>query len=271
MRVDGLPDPAYPPGRSLGGAEIARIVVVDAATALDPGHRFDTVQALGGVSSATVSPPGYGLELCRVAVGARARLAWSESHGDEGVYVVSGAVEVDGRVCPEDGAVVVESGVPAALRAVEDAELVHVRQAGELSGGRGSLVHVVGPSGWAVSGREAGLETRWFTDSTCPTCAIALLHVRHDGADRRVRAHSHSQDEIIHVLAGSITLGSRVLGPGSSLCIPADVRYAFTGGPQGYAYLNYRAAASWMTFEPHSQPLLEGGVALGGEIVADLR
>jgi quercetin dioxygenase-like cupin family protein len=246
-------------------------VVVDAATAMEPGHRFDTVAVAGALRSATVSASGYGLQLCRVDMDPGASLAWTARHGDEGLYVVRGAVEVDGRVCPADGAVVVESGVAATLTAVQATQLVHLRSTGDAQAARGSLVHVVGPAGWAVSGREAGLETRWFTDSTCPTCSIALLHVRHDGADRRVRAHSHSQDEIIHMLSGSIALGSRVLGPGSSLCIPADVRYAFVGGARGYAYLNYRAAASWMTYEPRSAPVLEGGVALGGEIVADLR
>lgn len=247
-----------------------RIAAVESPP-LQPGHPFDTVAASAQVHAAAVSPDGYALQLCRVSMARGDTLAWDGAHGDEGVYVVSGAVAVDSRVCPQDGAVVVESGVAATLHAVEPSSLVHVRRATPPAPPRGVQVHVVGPGGWAVSGRDAGIDTRWFTDSTCPTCEIALLHVRHDGPDRRVRAHSHSADEIIHVLGGSIVLGSRVLGPGASLCIPGDVRYAFVGGPQGYAYLNYRAIASSMTFEPHSAALPEGGVALGGEIVADLR
>ena len=42
-----------------------------------------------------------------------APVAWGADHGGEGLYVVSGSLEVDSKVCLAGGAIVVESGVPA--------------------------------------------------------------------------------------------------------------------------------------------------------------
>ena len=54
-----------------------------------------------------------------------ATLEWSADHSDDGVYVVSGALEIDGRVVPADGALIVESGAACTARAVGPTEVVH--------------------------------------------------------------------------------------------------------------------------------------------------
>jgi quercetin dioxygenase-like cupin family protein len=55
-----------------------------------------------------------------------------------------------------------------------------------------------------------------------------------------VDVHSHASDEIIYVVKGSIELGSRSLGSGSSVFIAADTLYSFRAGPDGLHFLNFR-------------------------------
>ena len=82
--------------------------------------------------------------------------------------------------------------------------------------------------------------------------------------------HSHTQDELIHMVSGSITLGSRRVEPGDTLAIAADTRYGFRGDDAGFVFINYRRDASqqWLG---HDQPLLlEGGAANGLTPVMDV-
>ena len=52
--------------------------------------------------------------------------------------------------------------------------------------------------------------------------------------------HSHSQDEIIHILEGGFTIGKRELGPGHVMFIKADTQYKFDTGPDGVRFMNIR-------------------------------
>lgn len=54
--------------------------------------------------------------------------------------------------------------------------------------------------------------------------------------------HSHSEDEIIFVTAGSMRLGQKLVGPGTAIAIAADTLYSFTAGPDGLSFVNFRAA-----------------------------
>jgi hypothetical protein len=58
-----------------------------------------------------------------------------------------------------------------------------------------------------------------------------------------VLPHAHLVDEIIYVTSGEMRLGARVLGPGSSVYIPANTLYGFSAGPDGLTFLNFRAVA----------------------------
>ncbi len=55
------------------------------------------------------------------------------------------------------------------------------------------------------------------------------------------RPHAHSVDEIIVVTRGELHFGAQVYGAGSSVRIPAMTLYSFTAGPEGVAFLNFRA------------------------------
>lgn len=82
----------------------------------------------------------------------------------------------------------------------------------------------------------------------CPTCQV-WLHENHmpgmaggnlrEAAERGI--HSHSEDEIIFITAGTMRLGAKLVGPGTALAIAADTFYAFTPGPEGLSFINFRA------------------------------
>jgi hypothetical protein len=165
--------------------------------------------------------------------------------------------------------VVVEAGAVAhAVAGPEGATVVHTGRWSPVAHGKaGGHVHVVGPGGtWARE--EPGRASRFFADSTCPTCDLTLLYTSR-GGEYRSAPHSHSADELIHVLAGQIVVGRNVLGPGATVAVAADRRYAFHS--PGFAFLNYRAGPSAQTVGRSAAPVPEGGEVHGFTPVMDLR
>ncbi len=249
-----------------------------AAAEADP--TFGPVSGLSSVRM--LSPDGYALWLCVLEVAAGTALRWPATHGEEGLYVLSGELRVGGASCAQGGAVVVESDVAVTAQVSKPGRLVHVgsRIAEPPSGGElgpaapgGHGVHVVGPNGWFVSGSEDRTVARWFADSTCPTCRIALFDVTSDETPERARAHTHSADEIIYILAGRMRLGKRLLGPGTSLCISGGTRYAQGAGPGGCSFLNYRRDTSQQQYYGPGEPdylLPETALGRGGHVVGDV-
>ncbi|HRE00277.1 MAG TPA: hypothetical protein PLV68_03200, partial [Ilumatobacteraceae bacterium] len=136
----------------------------------------------------------------------------------------------------------------------------------------GHGVHVVGPGGMFQSGEREGVHAVWYADSTCPTCRCQLLEVTappdHGG---RGKAHSHSEDEIIYLLDGGVSLGAYTLGADTSLCIPGDIRYALAGAASGHRFLNFRRDVSEQIYDRAAPPLLETGLARGGRATGDVR
>jgi hypothetical protein len=114
----------------------------------------------------------------------------------------------------------------------------------------------------------------WFADSTCPTCRIALFTVFNDKAGPKGgKPHIHTADEIIYVVEGSMRFGSYELGPDTSICIPANVRYGQSAGDNGCKFLNFRRDTSLQYyFEKGVEPVAlgEGGLARGGREVGDV-
>jgi quercetin dioxygenase-like cupin family protein len=240
---------------------VSRGIFFVAADEVEPSDLYGS-----GIEARLVSPADFPLWLVRAELAPGDRIAWGSDHGDEAVYVVSGGVEVDGRACPAGGSVVVEAGVAAELVAPSGAELVHVGRHGGPTDG-GETVHVVGPGG-TYSRVGEGKDTRYFADSECPTCDVTLFTtgraMRHESP-----AHSHSADELLHVLDGEIVVGRRHLGPGTTIAIHADRRYAFHSA--GFTFLNYRPTLATMTVDRAAPPIEEGPRAHGFDLVMDLR
>ncbi len=80
--------------------------------------------------SRRVSPEPYSIWMVISELEDGGTIEWDERHGDDGVYVMSGALDVDGAQCaaarcPADGALIVESGVVCTARAVGVTSIVH--------------------------------------------------------------------------------------------------------------------------------------------------
>ncbi len=241
-------------------------VIHGAETTPAHGYPTATVTITGDHTARRVSPQGVSLWLVTAELAAGAEMRWGNEHGDEAVYVRSGSLAIDGRTCPADGAVIVEAGVTACATAASDTSIVHVGPTDPVppsSGLRGPAdtagrgVRVVGPGGlWATVNDTQ--RTRFFSDASAHTNRVWLL-----STDRPQRfessAHSHSQDELIHVLRGEIRVGRRVIGVGDTLWVAADRHYKLYSGDEGVHFINYRRDASVMTSPNYDGPLLEAG------------
>jgi hypothetical protein len=200
-------------------------------------------------------------------------LRWPERHGEEALYVLDGAVVVDGRTVPAGGAMVLHADAACELTAAAGgARLAHFSAgpgAGSPVEGPAEPYHLLGPGGWYRSGSPGGSQATWFADSTCPACDVTLLRVERDTPGNRGRAHSHSADEILFLVEGGIRLGAHEVPTGHAAFVPADTRYAVTCGPVKHGFLNYRARASLQRYEGDAEPMVENGLGRGGDVVGD--
>jgi hypothetical protein len=244
----------------------------------EPGYAAPSVVARGNCKSRMVSPREFSLWSLTAELDAGVELEWSSEHGDEAVYVQQGSLTIDGRVCPTDGALILEAGVPAVVRATEPTTVVHFGPwdptppstgAYGPPAEEGRTVHVVGPGG-TFSLIEPGRASKFYADSTFPTSRITLLYTSRD--DQYLsRPHSHSEDEIIFLLKGEIQVGQTTLKEGYALGIAGDRRYRFKGGEHGFGFLNYRRDVSYMSTDKDTPPFLEGGALHNFNEVMDLR
>ncbi|HKA03127.1 MAG TPA: hypothetical protein VKD67_02325 [Acidimicrobiales bacterium] len=203
----------------------------------------------GAIRSGIAHPAAFDLWVVDALLPAGASLQWGTDHGDEAIVVLAGAVDVLGESCPVGTAIVVEAGAAATLRSDGPAILVHFgRHEPALVGRPGAGVHVVGPGparGTDVTRPEGSMSAGYYLDSTCGTCDLTLLRTSGVGVIRG-SSHSHSQDELIRVLAGELHFGPHVAGAGMTAAIPADRRYAFRASAP-FTFLNYRAGPSSIT------------------------
>jgi quercetin dioxygenase-like cupin family protein len=262
---------------------MAKFTTIDRA-AVGPSTTYQVPRrASGVVASRRLSPEGYSLWLCDTELADGGTITWDGVHGDDGLYVLDGELEVggggEGRRCPKDGAVLVESGVATTVRAVGPTRVAHFGCAADDPPTDGLLgpaavdghgVHVYGPGGRFLSGKREGVHAVWYADATCDTCRAQLLKVTSHPSDRNT-AHHHSQDEIIYLIAGTMRLGAYELGAGTALSIPANARYAPKAADGGHVFLNFRRDVSEQVYARSEPALLETALSRGGELVDDLR
>ena len=241
-----------------------RIVVLDYA---EPSHAYPatTCTVTGKVTAA------LGLGHTQWSVTARldkdAELVWGDLHGDEAVYVLEGCLELEGQRCAARSALIVEAGAAGRARALEPTRIVHFGPTDPTPPAKG-LFGPADPAGHRIRivdedhsnpARHVGpdgtvYDLRFYADSTAPTCRLALFGMTADRASDAA-VHSHTQDEIIHVLRGEIHVGRLVIGSGMSIAVQADQRYGFTA-PGPVEFLNYRCDVSHVIHPPNA-PILE--------------
>ena len=222
----------------------------------------------GPSRSRRVSPDDFSLWLVLASIDGPARLRWDEDHGDEALFVKAGSLRVGDRVCATGGVLVVESGVALDVTVDEPAEIVHFGPTAHTppdDGPRGApaadghRAHVIGPRGYSAR-EEPTHATRQYANATCPTCRINLFQSSRSEKYRSA-AHSHTQDELIHMLGGELVVGGERARPGDTLAVAAGSIYGFQTGDDGYRFLNYSAdASSYVPARPGPSKVLQNPV-----------
>lgn len=98
------------------------------------------------------------------------------------------------------------------------------------------------PRTYAMGGNE-GVGGALHADAHDPTPNVWLHENDYAVADKETALHSHSEDEVLFVRAGSVRIGNRLFGPGTALAIAADTLYEFWSGPDGLSFVNFRATS----------------------------
>ena len=190
------------------------------------------------------------LRLHRLAPGARLQL--SAGYTDLSVYIWKGTVEAGATRLEARSSAIVEGG--AALTVVagkEGASLLafHLGE-GEGDGRSAGRVHLLPhervPRTAAMGGNE-GIGGALHADAHLPTPQVWLHENDYAMADKETAVHSHSEDEVIFVRAGSVRLGNRLYGPGTALAIAANTKYGFFSGPDGLSFVNFRGSSPTYT------------------------
>lgn len=245
-------------------------VLVDEHTTTTKGYPHWSGSAEGVREASVARPEGYEMWAIDAFLEDGAELTWPSTHGEEGVYLIEGLLEVDGRRCEARGAIIVESDAPATVKALAPSRILHVgsdvaeppdNPVFGKPAEDGHTVHVVSPSGLFVGTVEADdgvtMGGELFADSTCDTCRINFFRVWSDGPSV-TESHEHTEDELIHVISGTLQVGPTRVDAGSTIAVPANRRYGFrTKGP--FEFINYRRVTPYVVHKPGSEPILETG------------
>ena len=213
--------------------------------------------------------------MLRATLARGAELHGSRRAGDEVMYVVAGSLSTGDDRCPTGGVLLVDEGAEFHLQAEGETVLLHFGRrdtfgrARPRPAPRRTRVQMVGPAGTYATADEER-DTRFYAESD-EDFSATFFYTGRTGPFRSL-PHSHSQDEIIYVAAGSVMFGARRVPVGSAIAVPADRRYGFRGDDAGFALLNYRGGPSYFSGSDGAEAFLEGGRATGmARVVAPAR
>ncbi|MGO8864286.1 MAG: cupin [Acidimicrobiales bacterium] len=63
------------------------------------------------------------------------------------------------------------------------------------------------------------------------------------GSNYQLPRHSHTEDCLYYVVAGSVDLGNRTVGAGEGFFAPSTAPYSYVAGPEGAEILEFRGTA----------------------------
>ncbi|MET0370078.1 MAG: hypothetical protein ABW039_01735 [Sphingobium sp.] len=170
-------------------------------------------------------------------------------------YLGRGQAEVDDQAILPGGAVIVEHHGSAAIEAREDGTLLFEfsAQAPSPPEGVGGQVHVVPQTRPEKHNPVSRMMAACLIDGTCPSCALWMHHSEFP-PHFKVPPHLHSEDEIILVIAGDLTVGGRVLDAGAAAAIDSGTAYAFQAGDRGVAFVNFRPSSPGYAMVERGRP-----------------
>ena len=166
---------------------------------------------------------------------------------DHIAYVWKGSASTQGVDLRAGSSVTIEFGATVVLTAGDQGATLIVFNLTERGANArsGQHVHILPseavPRGSGFRGRTT-MAGAMFSNATCPTCSVWLHETSYLVAGEVVGVHSHSEDEVIFVIDGTIRLGNRDCGPGTALSIAADVKYGFASGEGGLSFINFRGS-----------------------------
>jgi hypothetical protein len=193
-----------------------------------------------------------------------AAVRFSATSTDCLIYVWDGAADADGARMDPRSSAIVEYGASLTVSACGDgAGLLEFGMADRNADDRaGGHVHLLPnervPRVEMNEGKRVGMALH--ADALCPTCRLWLHENDYPDAGVETAVHSHSEDEVIFVRAGSIRLGNRLQGPGTALAIAANTKYGFLSGPDGLSFVNFRGASPTYTSADGTVVMDEGEV-----------
>jgi hypothetical protein len=175
------------------------------------------------------------------------------------IYTWRGCAETDGCRIDEDGMLIVEQDGLAVLRAgATPVTILHFYRPSTTLVARGGGAHVVNHA-QALHYAMPNVEGSVFADSSCPNCEL-WFHKNELRGAYAVARHLHTEDEIIFVVKGSMSVGRRQLPVGSALAIDANTVYGFSAGEGGLTFVNFRAQDPFLvmvTPDGNSAPIRE--------------
>lgn len=210
-------------------------------------------EACKGTASTSVylDAERFPLELHRLRLGAAEGVTIGPVGRGRIGYVWHGAVRAGGHDLPTGSSFIVERGESLDVEAAGEGGDVllfaasHDPHQPEPGGHVHLLPNAMVPRNEALT--DTGVRGGMHADSQCPSCDVWLHENAFPGAepvspdDLTVGVHSHSEDEIIFVVSGAIRLGRKLFPAGTAIAIPAETLYSFTAGPDGLAFVNFRA------------------------------
>lgn len=192
------------------------------------------------------------LAVWQLAPGEAVALASTSREG--AAYVWQGSLNAGAAELVAGSSLILEAGAHIDVSAGADgATLVQFRTNSTPEANRNGAVHLLPAAKvprYAPEPGAGGAAGGLHANGECPTCQV-WLHENHlpgmaEGENTAAVAergiHSHSEDEIIFITAGTMRLGARLVGPGTALAIARDTFYSFTPGPEGLSFINFRPA-----------------------------
>lgn len=198
-----------------------------------------------------VDPEAFPLELHRIRLGITDTVTLQPTGRGRIGYVWRGEARAGGHDLSAGSSFIVERGQSLEVSSGgEGCDVLlfaasHDPQQAEPGGHVHILPSAMVPRNDALT--DTGVCGGMHADAQCPTCNVWLHENAFPGAepvspeDLTVGVHSHSEDEIIFIVSGQIRLGRKLFPEGTAIAIPGGTLYSFTAGPQGMAFVNFRA------------------------------
>jgi hypothetical protein len=166
------------------------------------------------------------------------------------LYVWQGAATAGDEAAGFDDAIIVERHGEVVVKATAPAKLLHFYSPVPSAKDARATGKVIVARKKALD-RHVHPQTKLtlYADSSSDSCDI-WFHSGEtpDGVFDFVDApHSHSVDEIIFVVSGSMLVGPRRVGPGTAFAVAADTVYSFVVKEEGLHFINFRASESFVS------------------------